>query len=106
MASDAYEAQKAQAIAQIANVSKLLRDAIAATLPVAPEQYLTVAVPGTTIDTRPIAQGGTFIWEATETAFPPTQVQQAEANLVDYMVPLSYVMVSPEQPLLVNLDTV
>lgn len=104
MASDAYAAQKAQAITQIANVSKLLRDAIAATLPVAPEQYLTIAVPGTTIDTRQIADGGTFIWEATDTAFPPTQVMQAEANLVDYMVPLSYVMVSPELPPATDLD--
>lgn len=93
-ANDDFARQKAEAIAQIANVSKLLRDAIAASLPVAPEQYLTIAVPGTTIDTRNIKDGGTFVWDATDSAFTPTQVMQAEGKLVDSMIPLSNVMVS------------
>jgi hypothetical protein len=88
------EAQKVKAIEQIANISKLLRDAIDAALPVAPEQYLTIAVPGTTIDTRDINDNGTFVYDSRPSAFAPTQVMQAEAKLVDNMVPLSYVMVS------------
>jgi hypothetical protein len=88
------ESQKAKAIQQIANISKLLRDAIDAALPVALEQYLTIAVPGTTIDTRDIVDGGTSVYGTTKpTAFPPTQLMQEEAKLVDNMVPLSYVMV-------------
>jgi hypothetical protein len=87
------ENQKVKAIEQIANISKLLRDAIAAALPVAPEQYLTIAVPGTTIDTRDVSDNGTFVYGSRPSAFAPTQVMQAEAKLVDNMVPLSYVMV-------------
>lgn len=94
MSADAtYAEQQAKAITQIGNVSKLLRDAIAASLPTAPEQYLTVAVPGTVIDTRAIKDGGTFVWDAADSAFAPTQVMQAEAKLVDSMIPLSNVMV-------------
>jgi hypothetical protein len=50
-------------------------------------------VPGTVIDTRDLEVGGTFIYKADETAFPPNRVRQAESKLVDNMVPLSYVMV-------------
>jgi hypothetical protein len=92
-AEQLLEAQKSKAIQQIANISKLLRDAIDAALPVAPEQYLTIAVPGTTIDTRDIKDNGTFVYDSQTSAFQPTQVMQAEAKLVDSMVPLSYVMV-------------
>ncbi|KAE8150822.1 hypothetical protein BDV25DRAFT_139418 [Aspergillus avenaceus] len=92
-AEKAQADQKTQAIAQIANVSRLLRDAISAAIPVAPEQYLTVSIPGTAIDTRDISEGGTFAWDAQDGAFAPTQVMQAEGKLVDNMIPLSYVMV-------------
>lgn len=85
--------QKGDSIKQIANVSKLLRDAIHAALPVSPEQYLTIAVPGTTIDVRDIKDSGTFVWDSESGAFTPLQVKQAEAKLVDNMMPLSFIMV-------------
>ena len=59
----------------------------------APEQYLTVSVPGTTIDVRDIRDGGTFVYGADLAAFPPFQVRQAESRLVDIMMPLSNIMV-------------
>lgn len=54
---------------------------------------MTVAVPGTVIDTRDLSEGGTFIYGAEYSAFPPIQVRQAEAHLVDNLCPLSNVMV-------------
>jgi len=62
--------------------------------PVAPEQYLCISVPGTTIDITDIDDGGTFVYGADNAAFVPPQVRQAEAHLVDNMVPLANVMVS------------
>ncbi|KAK3985320.1 hypothetical protein QBC44DRAFT_405143 [Cladorrhinum sp. PSN332] len=82
-----------EAIKQIANVSTLLRKAIQASIPAAPEQYLTIAIPGTTIDVRDIKEGGTFVYGEEYSAFPPTSIRQAESRLVDNMCPLSYIMV-------------
>lgn len=62
--------------------------------PVAPEQYMTVTVPGTSIDTRDITDGGTYVYGKEYSAFVPPQVRQAEARLVDGMMPLAYVAVS------------
>lgn len=93
--SDAERFEKAQqekAIAQIANVSRLLRNAIESALPVAPEQYMTVAIPGEVIDIRPADDGGTLIF-GKEEPFTPTEVRQAEARLVDKMLPLANVMI-------------
>ncbi|KAI1192407.1 hypothetical protein F5X97DRAFT_317457 [Nemania serpens] len=87
------KALQADAITQIANASTLLRNAISATIPVAPEQYMTIAIPGTVIDTRDLSEGGTFIYGAEYSAFPPLQVRQAEARLVDGLMPLSNIMV-------------
>lgn len=84
---------QADSLTMIANVSRLLRQAIGAALPVAPEQYVTIAIPGTVIDLTDVEQGGTFVWDITNNAFPPTAVRQAEANLVDTMMPISNVMV-------------
>ena len=78
----------------IGNVSLLLRNAIGAALPTAPEQYLTIAIPGTVIDLSNVEQGGTFVWDTSKSAFPPTSVRQAEATLVDGMMPIANVMVS------------
>ncbi|KAK3711832.1 hypothetical protein LTR37_009350 [Vermiconidia calcicola] len=74
MADSQFAKQQAEAITQIAN-------------------YLTIAVPGTTIDTRKIRDGGTFVWDAVDSAFAPTQALQAEAKLVDSIIPLSNVMI-------------
>ena len=62
---------------------------------VAPEQYMTISIPGTTIDIRDIQEGGTFVYDAASKAFPPDQVRQEEARLVDNMLPLASVMVYP-----------
>lgn len=60
---------------------------------VSPEQYLTIAIPGEAIDTRLIEKGGTFVYGVENSAFVPPQVRQAEARLVDKMMPLANVMV-------------
>lgn len=60
---------------------------------VAPEQYMTIAIPGNTIDVRDVKEGGTFVYGAEYSAFPPIAVRQAESRLVDYMCPLSHIMV-------------
>ncbi|KAI0534790.1 hypothetical protein GGR58DRAFT_504965 [Xylaria digitata] len=86
-------ALQGDAIAQIANASALLRKAISAAIPVGPEQYMTISVPGTVIDTRDLTEGGAFFYGAEYSAFPPLQVHQAEARLVDGLMPLSNIMV-------------
>ncbi|KAH8650430.1 hypothetical protein BGZ61DRAFT_545785 [Ilyonectria robusta] len=80
------------AIASIASVSTLLRNAIAAALPVAPEQYLTVAIPGTVIDLADYDKGGSFVYDAKYTT-TPTTVRQSEASLVDGMMPVATIMI-------------
>lgn len=87
-----------KAIASIGNVSTMLRRAIGAALPVAPEQYLTIAIPGTVIDLTPIEDGGTYVYDVSKYVQAPTQVRQAEAKLVDGMMPLSNIMVSDAIP--------
>ena len=62
-------------------------------MPVSPDQYITIAVPGTVIDTTELSKGGTFVYNAENEAFIPTAVRQAEARLVDKMSPLANVMV-------------
>ena len=88
-----------EAINSIASVSTLLRKAIAASLPVAAEQYMTVAIPGTVIDLVDYDQGGSFVYDVGKHAVPPTAVRQAEARLVDGMMPIASIMVCP-RPLL------
>jgi hypothetical protein len=85
--------QEKDAIAAMASAALLVRDAVRASLPVAPEQYLTISIPGTIVDTDNIAQGGTFVYDVDTTPFTPTAVRQAEAKLVDGMMPLGSVMV-------------
>ena len=64
----------------------LVRNAVVDALPVAPEQYLTLSIPGTVVDTQDISNGGTFVYDTSNIAFTPTQVRQAESKLVDNMV--------------------
>jgi hypothetical protein len=82
-----------KALQQIAQVSRLLREGIGKALPVSGDQYLTVSIPGTVIDTRDIGKGGSYVWTATNDPFTPFQVLQAEAKLVDNMMPLGTVMI-------------
>ncbi|KFY69295.1 hypothetical protein V496_00361 [Pseudogymnoascus sp. VKM F-4515 (FW-2607)] len=90
------EEQKMQdALTMIAHVSRVIRQGISNALPVSGDQYLTISVPGTVIDTRDISEGGSYVWLATKTHDPiiPLAVQQAEARLVDGMMPLATVVV-------------
>ncbi|KAF5678616.1 hypothetical protein FHETE_1168 [Fusarium heterosporum] len=91
--SESLEKLQKDAITSIASVSTLLRNAIAASLPVAPEQYLTVAIPGTVIDLVDYDKGGSFVYDAGKYALPPTTVRQAEASLVDGMMPIATIMI-------------
>jgi hypothetical protein len=81
------------ALQAIGNVSTLLRKAIGGALPVAPEQYLTITIPGTVIDLTAIENGGTYVYDTARYVTAPTQVQQAEGKLVDGMMPLANIMV-------------
>ena len=91
---DNIETLQKDAIASIASVSTLLRNAIAAALPVAPEQYLTVAIPGTVIDLAEYEKGGSFVYDVAKYATTPKTVGQSEARLVDGMMPVATIMVS------------
>jgi hypothetical protein len=90
------------AITSIASVSTLLRNAIAAALPVAPEQYLTVAIPGTVIDLADYEKGGSFVYDVAKHATTPTTVRQSEARLVDGIMPVATIMVSTNQEKLIQ----
>jgi hypothetical protein len=93
-AAKAMEAQqREEALRDMAATAVLVRNALIATLPVAPEQYLTLSVPGTVIDTEDIAKGGTYVYDTELNPFTPTAVRQAEAKLVDGMMPLANIMV-------------
>lgn len=83
-----------EAISSISSVSTLLRQAIEAAMPVAPEQYMTIAVPGTVIDLEDYENGGEFVYDLSKHALPPTSVRQAEGRLVDSMMPIANIMVS------------
>jgi hypothetical protein len=93
MADKAQAQLQKDALTSIAAVSTLLRNAIAASLPVAPEQYLTIAIPGTVIDLEDVDKGGSFVYNVRRHAVSPTAVRQAEARLVDGMMPISNIMV-------------
>ncbi|EHK97228.1 hypothetical protein M7I_7039 [Glarea lozoyensis 74030] len=86
------ETLQTKGVEAIASVSSLLRDAMAASLPVAPEQYLTIAIPGTVIDLADFEEGGSFVYDVAKHAMPPTTVRQSEGHLVDGMIPLSTIM--------------
>ncbi|KAH8678320.1 hypothetical protein BX600DRAFT_532153 [Xylariales sp. PMI_506] len=84
---------QSESLKSIANVSTLLRKAIASALPVAPEQYLTIAIPGTVVDLTDVDKGGSYVYNVEKHAFPPTAVRVSEAQLVDGMMPLSNIMI-------------
>ncbi|EPE25356.1 hypothetical protein GLAREA_01268 [Glarea lozoyensis ATCC 20868] len=90
------ETLQTKGVEAIASVSSLLRDAMAASLPVAPEQYLTIAIPGTVIDLADFEEGGSFVYDVAKHAMPPTTVRQSEGHLVDGMIPLSTIMVGKD----------
>jgi len=57
-ADKAKEKEMAEAFEETSKAALLVRDALIGALPVAPEQYLTLSVPGTLVDTNDIEQGG------------------------------------------------
>ncbi|KXS18614.1 hypothetical protein M427DRAFT_29530 [Gonapodya prolifera JEL478] len=76
----AIKSQLAEAASMTATVSSLLRKEIAAVFPVAGDQYLTVAIPGTVIDTF---NDGSFVWTATKDAkLPPLDVSKRSLQAV------------------------
>ncbi|KAI1119698.1 hypothetical protein F5Y10DRAFT_273838 [Nemania abortiva] len=83
------EAQAMKMVAQSALVSQKIREALQASLPVAPEQLMTVQIPGTIIDTSP---NGPYVWNDREESDTPHRIKVNESRLVDNMIPLSKVM--------------
>ncbi|KAK3361626.1 hypothetical protein B0T24DRAFT_684657 [Lasiosphaeria ovina] len=90
---DTQAAQRKQALEETAAVSTLVRQALVNALPVAPEQYMTLSLPGTVIDVADIAKGGSYVYDPVTNPFTPSQVRQAEAKLVDSMMPLASIMI-------------
>ena len=82
------------AIISIDSVGTLLRNAIEASLPVAPNQHLTIAIPEIVIDLQEHEQGSPFVYDVARHAMPPTTVRQSEARLVDGMMPIANIMVT------------
>ena len=71
-------------------VHQNIREALQASLPVAPEQLMTVQVPGVVID---CGKTGPYWWNDSEYSETPHRVKVNEARLVDGMIPLSKIMV-------------
>ena len=92
-ADKAKEKQMAEAFEATSQAALLVREALIGALPIAPEQYLTLSIPGTLVDTTDIDQGGSYVYNAATNPFIPTAVRQAEAKLVDGMMPLATIMV-------------
>ncbi|KAK3632228.1 hypothetical protein LTR56_016469 [Elasticomyces elasticus] len=89
----AQDQQRQAALKETGAVSDLVRRALVAALPVAPEQYLTLSLPGTIVNIDDIAEGGSYVYNAATIPFTPTAVRQAEAKLVDGMMPLASIMI-------------
>ncbi|KAI1340032.1 hypothetical protein F5Y15DRAFT_415460 [Xylariaceae sp. FL0016] len=82
-----------QAVEMLARINMQLRKAILASFPAAYEQYVTVQMPGTIIDTR---QGGSYVPRGNvATADARNKIMCNESALVDSMVPMDKVMLGP-----------
>lgn len=93
-----------QNIEILARVNTQLRKAVLACFPCAYEQYVTIQMPGTIIDTR---LGGAYLPKGERaTADTRNMIQCNEAMLVDSMVPLDKVMVRIELSFNTNLRVV
>ncbi|KAK0729464.1 hypothetical protein B0H67DRAFT_638077 [Lasiosphaeris hirsuta] len=93
MADKLLSKQEKDSIESIGIINTLLRNAIEKAIPCSPDQYLTVAVPGTVIDLNHYDYGGSYVYDAAAYVDAPMRVQLAEAKLVDGMCPLSNIMV-------------
>ncbi|EWG53996.1 hypothetical protein FVEG_17215 [Fusarium verticillioides 7600] len=86
-----------EALTSIASVSAQVSDAISASLPIGPEQYLTITAPGTVIDLVNSDRDDSFVYNESKHHFPPANVRQAEASLVDRMMPVAKCAVGIER---------
>ncbi|KAF5618101.1 uncharacterized protein FTJAE_12407 [Fusarium tjaetaba] len=87
-----------EALASISSVSARVRDAISASLPIGPEQYLTITAPGTVIDLANSDRDDSFVYDESKHNFPPANVRQAEASLVDRMMPIAKCAFNSRKP--------
>ncbi|KAI8415866.1 hypothetical protein FOFC_05493 [Fusarium oxysporum] len=83
---------EAEMAARAAAVSQQVREALQSSLPVAPEQMMTVQIPGTVINAK---EKGPYWFNPKEHAETPHRIKVHEARLVDGMVPLSKIMMGP-----------
>jgi hypothetical protein len=79
-------------VVNAAKVANTIREALQASLPVAPEQLMTVQIPGVVIDCD---EAGPYWWNPRDHAETPHRLKANEARLVDGMVPLSKIMLGP-----------
>ncbi|KAG7294644.1 hypothetical protein NEMBOFW57_004721 [Staphylotrichum longicolle] len=77
------EQQAKSVLSSMKHASETVRGAIAAAIPVANNQVLTVSLPGTIIDWKE------YYYNVSRHIKPPLDVQVKEARLVDGMIPLS-----------------
>ncbi|KAJ3542808.1 hypothetical protein NM208_g3894 [Fusarium decemcellulare] len=82
-------------IETLGRINTQLRQAIQACFPCAYEQYVTIQIPGTIIDTR---LGGSYLPKDRVTADIRNMIQCNESMLVDSMVPLDKVMLAKLGP--------
>lgn len=78
-----------ETLISIASVGAKVRDAISKSLSIGPEQYLTITVPGTKIDLTDSDHNRSFLYDDSKHGLPPANVRQAEASLVDGMMPIA-----------------
>ncbi|KAK0706084.1 hypothetical protein B0T26DRAFT_755616 [Lasiosphaeria miniovina] len=83
MSTPSQEDQAKKVLKAMKIASNTVREAIANAIPVASNQVLTVAVPGTIINWKD------FYYDADEQIKTPTAVRAQEARLADGMIPLS-----------------
>ncbi|KAK0664521.1 hypothetical protein QBC41DRAFT_233719 [Cercophora samala] len=76
----------------MARMSRSLREAVAASMPCASEQYVTISMPGLVIDT---SSSSPYISKEPVTSGRRNQVIVNEAKLVDNMIPLDQIMLGP-----------
>jgi hypothetical protein len=80
----------------LSRVNTQLREAVLACFPCAYEQYVTIQMPGTIIDTK---LGGTYLPKGERaTADTRNMIQCNEAMLVDSMIPPDKVMIRIQPP--------
>ncbi|KAF5547558.1 hypothetical protein FPHYL_10147 [Fusarium phyllophilum] len=86
-----------ETLTSIASVSARVRDAISTALPIGSEQFLTITVPGTVTTLTESDHRGSFLYDESKHGLPPANVRQAEASLVDGMMPMTKLAVGSER---------